>query len=122
MNDETLLTLKDASEILFQGKISPEVLKAEWRKGNLELSKIGRSWFAPVSAFRELVAKCRVEAPARASGSIKREAHGQSLTAEAAAAQASLLMKLDGLKKPSGTTSRRNTRLEIRPRHSSRMS
>ena len=45
LSDETLLTLKDACEIYFGGKITPATLKAEHDRGNLALSKIGRSYF-----------------------------------------------------------------------------
>lgn len=120
MNDDDLMTLKDASEILFGGKVSPTTLKEQWRKGNLDLSKIGRSYFAPVSAFKGLQDKCRVEAPGRASGSISRGAHGQSSTVEAAIAQGSALRKLDELKQHFSSTSKRSTDRPLLKRRLSR--
>ena len=116
---ETLITLKDACEIVFGNRVTPGILKKEWRQGNLDLCKIGRSYFVTLADVRELKTKCRVEAPARASGSIRKEEPGLSSTVEAAAAQDSLLMKLDRLKKPSENTSRRSTRLRTAQRHSS---
>ncbi len=107
--DNELITLKEASEMVFRGKVSPESLKVQWRKGNLDLSKIGRSYFGAVADFKGLKIKCLADPPAQASGLTKDEEPGQSETAEAVAAQESLLQKLDGLKKPSGNTSRRNT-------------
>ena len=117
--DDTLLTLKDACEIFFGGKVKVATLKAEHARGNLAMSKIGRSYWTTIAKLREMEAKCRVEAPARASGSIRNEAHGQSSTAEAVAARDSLMMKLGGLRKPSATTSRRSTSSRTVQRRSS---
>src|SRR5947209_2881279 len=111
MNDDDLITLKDASEILFGGRVSPATLKDQWRKGNLDLSKIGRSYFASVADFKGLKAKCLADRPARASGSIKKEERGPSSTVEAAAARDALMTKLDELKKPSARTLRESTSL-----------
>ena len=119
MNDDTPITLKDACEIHFGGRISVATLKAEHARGNLDMSKIGRAYFTTIGKLREMEAKCRVEVPARASGSIRKEEEpGQSLTDEAAAARDSLLMKLSGLKKPSETISRRSTSSRTAQRHS----
>jgi hypothetical protein len=87
MTDEDLITLKDASEIIFGGRVSPATLKDQWRRGNLDLSKIGRSYFASVADFKGLKTKCLVERPARASGSTRKEEPGLSSTVEAAAAR-----------------------------------
>lgn len=117
--DDTLITLKDACEIFFGGKITVATLKAEHARGNLDMSKIGRAYFTTIGKLKQMEAKCRVEAPAPSSGSIRNEEPGLSSTVEAAAARDSLLMKLDGLKRPSGNTSRRNTSSRIVPRRSS---
>lgn len=117
--DDMLITLKDASEIVFGGRVSPATLKDQWRRGNLDLSKIGRSYFASVADFKGLKTKCLVEAPARASGSIRNEEHGPSSMVGAEAALGSLLMNLDKLKKPSGNTSRRSMSSKTAPRRSS---
>ncbi len=119
MNDDTLITLKEASEIVFGGRVSPATLKDQWRKGNLDLSLIGRSYFASVADFKGLKAKCLAEPPARNSGSIRRAEPGPSSTDESAAARDSLMMKLNSLKKPSGNTSHRNTSLRAAQRRSS---
>ncbi len=116
--DDTPLTLKDACEI-YRGRITVATLKAEHRRGNLDMSKIGRAYFTTPAKLREMFAKCRVEAPARGSGSIRREEPGLSSTVEADAARDSLMMNLDRLKKPSGNTSRRSTSLRIAQHRSS---
>jgi len=119
MTDDDLITLKDASEVIFGGKVSPATLKDQWRRGNLELSKIGRSYFASVADFKGLKTKCLVEAPARDSGSTRSEEPGQSSTVEAVAAQDSLLQTISELRNPLANTSRRNTSSKTAPRRSS---
>src|SRR3954468_5256204 len=113
MQDDELITLQEASQIVFGGRISPASLKAEWRKGHLDLSKIGRSYFAPVGDFKGLHSRCLANRPARASGTIDRETPTPSSTDESGSALASLMMKLDALKSTSANTSPRSTRLKI---------
>jgi hypothetical protein len=119
LTDETLITLKDACEMFFRGRITVAVLKAEHSKGNLEMSKIGRSYFTTLAKLKAMEAKCRVEAPDRDSGSTKSEEHGPSSTAEAAAARDSLMMKLDELKNSSGNTSLQSMSSKTAQRRSS---
>jgi hypothetical protein len=119
IDDAELITLKDASEIIFGGRVSPATLKDQWRRGRLDLSKIGRSYFASVADFKGLKTRCLAEPPARASGSIRKEEPGLSSTVASAAARDSLMTKLNSLKKPSGNTSRRSTLSKTVPRRSS---
>lgn len=114
--DEDLITLKDASLLVFGGRISAATLKDQWHRGNLKLAKIGRSYFASVAEFKGLKTKCLAEPPVRASGSISSEEPGPSSTDEAAAARDSLLLKLEGLKSSSENTSRRSIRLRTAQR------
>ncbi len=107
--DDTLITLKDACEIFFGGKVTVAVLKAEHAKGNLDMSKIGRSYWTTIAKLRDMDAKCRVEAPARNSGSTKAADHGRSLTADPAIAQGSALRTLSRLKESFGNTSKAST-------------
>jgi hypothetical protein len=117
--DDDLITLKDACEVIFGGRVSPATLKDQWRKGNLDLSKIGRSYFASVADFKGLKTKCLADRPARASGSIRKEEHGLSSTAESAAARDSLLTTLNGLRKPSANIRHQSTSLKTAQRRSS---
>ncbi len=107
--EDELITLKDASEIFFGGRVTVATLKAEHAKGHLDISKFGRSYFTTPAKLKAMEAKCHAKPPARSSGSIRSEEPGQSSTVEGVAARDSLLMKLDGLKKPSGNTSRGST-------------
>jgi hypothetical protein len=109
-DDYTLITLKDACEIFFGGRITVATLKAEHARGNLDMSKIGRCYWTTIAKLKDMEQKCRVEAPAQSCGSIKRATPGPSLTDDSAAAQASALAKLQERKRLLGITSRRNTR------------
>lgn len=122
IRDDTLLTLQQACDYGFAGGASPATLKHEWSLGNLELSKIGRSYFTTPAKLKAMEAKCLAEPPARNSGSIRKEERGLSSTVEAAAARDSLMTKLDRLKKPSGNTSRRSTSSKTALRLLSQMS
>lgn len=111
LTDETLLTLKDACEIYFGGKVTPATLKAEHVRGNLALSKIGRAWFTTPADIRIMREKCRVAVEAQGSGRTKSEIPGQSLTAAPDIARESALMTLRGLKQHFRTTSQGSTSL-----------
>ena len=108
--DDTLLTLKDACEIFFRGKVTVATLKAEHARGNLDMSKIGRCYWTTIAKLKEMEARCRVEAPAQSSGSIKSARPGLSSTVESEAAQDAVLLRLSERKKLLGITSRRSTR------------
>lgn len=111
--EDELLTLKDACEIFFRGKVTVATLKAEHARGNLDMSKIGRSYWTTIAKLKEMEEKCRVEAPARASGTTKAVRPGQSLMAAPDIAQGAALRKLDELKAHFGTTSKRNTNRQL---------
>jgi hypothetical protein len=119
LTDDQLLTLEHAAEIFLGDRRRVATLRAEATRGNLAISKIGRSYWTTLGRLKEMDAKCLVEAPARASGSIRTEKPGLSSTVESAAARDSLLMKLNGLKKPSGNTRRQSTSSKTAPRRSS---
>lgn len=110
IRDDTLLTLQQACDYGFAGGASPATLKHEWSLGNLELSKIGRSYFTTPAKLKAMEAKCLAEPPARNSGSIRKEERGLSSTVEAVIAQGSALRKLNELKQHFGTSSRASTR------------
>jgi hypothetical protein len=117
VNDDTLLTLKDACEIYFGGKVTPATLKAEHKEGNLALFKIGRAWFTTPTEIRTMREKCRVEIQAQGSGPTRGAIPGQSSTAAPDIAQDAALMTLKGLKKHFAITSRGSTsRLPVKRR------
>jgi hypothetical protein len=111
------MTLKQAAEEFFGDVRHVSTLRAEIDRGNLVASKIGRAYWTTLPALQDMEAKCRVEAQARNSGSIKTATPGQSLTAEPAIAQGSAQRTLNKLKEHFGTTSRASTsRPKVRTR------
>lgn len=108
-SDDTLITLKDACAIFFGGRVTVATLKAEHARGNLDMSKIGRSYWTTIAKLKEMDQRCRVEAPAQSYGSTKRAIRGPSSMDESEAAQASVLKKLQERKRLLGITSRQNT-------------
>jgi hypothetical protein len=109
LGDDTLLTLKDACEIFFNGAVTPATLKAEHARSNLRLSKIGRAYFTTLADLKAMRDKCLVEAPEQSSGSTGKDKPGPLLTAESEAARDAALRKLNERKKLLGITSRRST-------------
>jgi hypothetical protein len=109
-DEHILITLKDACDIFFGGKISVATLKAEHMRGNLELSKIGRAYFTTPADIKAMREKCRVEVQAPAFGSTRRAERGPSSTDASAAAQDSALKKLRERQQHLRTTSRASTR------------
>lgn len=107
--DDTLITLKDACEIFFGGRVTVATLKAEHARGNLDMSKIGRSYWTTIAKLRQMDQKCRVEAPDRTSGGTKIAKAGPSSTDASEAAQASALDKLQKRRQLLGITARRST-------------
>lgn len=67
---DVYLTLQDACDRFFGGKITPISLRAEAKRGRLHITRVGRTDFVSHSAIRELMAAPREErsrASARAS-------------------------------------------------------
>lgn len=88
-SDDAPLRLKDAVRLAFPcGGMTVSGLRQEHLKGRLKLELIAGKHFVTLAAIREMREQCRVEAPARAYGGIRRENHGPSLTASGVSAQA----------------------------------
>jgi hypothetical protein len=63
------LSLKEVCERVFGGSISVASLKAEHRRGNLEITKIGRAYFTTPADLKAMLAKCRVASRRRFAAS-----------------------------------------------------
>lgn len=79
IRDDDPMTLSEASQYL-RGKVTVSALRAEIRRGNLSVERIGKNLFTTPAAIREMRDKCRVThsrpdciseptVPAKASGS-----------------------------------------------------
>jgi hypothetical protein len=101
LDDDALITLKQACEIGSEGGLTVATLKAEWRRSNLEISKIGRTLFTTRAKLKAMEEKCRVDPPDLDYGSIKRANAGRSATAKLNAAQIAVASRLSEPKKNS---------------------
>ena len=110
IGDDTPLTLMDACLLEFGGSITQATLKAEHRRGNLVIEKIGRRLFTTRANLKAMRTKCRVDLsekdPAYGSSPSEREAMAASnlhaglyATDPSSAARAALQTTLAALKK-----------------------
>jgi hypothetical protein len=58
--DTDPITLVEASKIVLRGIISVSALRAEIRRGNLTVERIGKNLYTTPAAIREMREKCRV--------------------------------------------------------------
>jgi hypothetical protein len=103
--DDEPLTLPEACEIYFRGRVGVPALKAEHARKQLEMWKVGRTWFTTIAKLKAMeTKKCLDEAPAQNSGLTRRVIDGRSVMARASAAQAAVAMRLEQPKKNSRST------------------
>jgi hypothetical protein len=65
---DTPITLKDACKHCFSDAITVATLKAEHKRGNLVIFKIGRQYFTTLAEIKSMLEKCRMETPHRKEG------------------------------------------------------
>jgi hypothetical protein len=98
--DDLPLSLKEVCERVFGGSISVASLKAEYARGNLEISKIGRTYFTTPADLKAMFEKCRVTQPKRVAVPPRGSPNQvkQSDEAQARAACAALRLTVERLK------------------------
>jgi len=109
MNDNQLIPLRKAAEIFLGDARHVATLRAEASRGNLVVSKIGRSYWTTLARLKDMDEKCQGDHQARNSGSTKSDSLSPSSTVDPIIAQGSALRTLDALKKHFGTTSKAST-------------
>lgn len=81
-SDDAPLRLKDAVRLAFPcGGMTVSGLRREHANGRLNLELIAGKQFVTLAAIREMRELCRVEVQGRASGGIRQDNRGPSLTA-----------------------------------------
>jgi hypothetical protein len=106
---DDLLTLKDACELVFDGAFTIATLRAEHRKGNLEIYRIGRRDFTTLRDIQEMKKRCRVARRVPASISTRNAGNGLSETEHLSSALAALSQTTQTLKRNSPNTSAAST-------------
>src|SRR5712671_5364091 len=108
MNENDPITLREAAETFFRGRIKVASLRAERDRGNLTTFRIGRQEFTTNKFIREMI-ECRVARQAQGSGLTRSDSPGLSETARVSSAQAAALETVRMLKSGSQPTSARST-------------
>lgn len=119
IGDDEPLTLSEACETLFRGRIKPATLRAEARRGRLVIERIGRTDFVTASGIREMRRQCRGHRNAPASGleqpdeaepaSSRPKRPGSFLTGDDISPRDALLTRLDARTRRSKVISPTNT-------------
>lgn len=109
VRDDQLLTLEHAAEIFLGDRKRVSTLRAEFARGNLKVSKIGRSYWTTLARLREMDAKCLVEAQGLGSGTTKSARPSPSSTVDPDIARGAALRTLAGLKESFRNTSKCGT-------------
>ena len=109
--DTDPITLREAAAVILRGVVSESALRAEIKRGNLAVERIGKNLFTTPAAIREMRDKCRVMPNHRDSTSEKTETprSGSSATATATDELAALNATVKALKQGSLSTLRKNT-------------
>lgn len=108
--DTDPITLQQACELVFDNAITPAALRAEAKRGNLNMFKVGRRHFTTRHDLKEMQKKCRLDlaekdlvstSKSSAPGmDVSRLPVGSSEMARANSAQAALEMTLQALSGP----------------------
>lgn len=109
--DNDPITLTEASRVVLRGVVSVSALRAEIRRGNLSVERIGKNLYTTASAIREMREKCRVMPNHHDSTSGKTEtaASGSSATTGKTGELAALKATVNALKSNSLSTLRKST-------------
>ena len=67
-DDDFPMTLENACKVEFGGAIKPASLRAEHRRGNLVLEKVGRTHLVTRNAIRDMRRKCQLDPQVRDPG------------------------------------------------------
>lgn len=100
MSDDQPLTLQEACDVFFRGANTPDTLRAEHRRGNLAIRRVGRQDWTTAGAIREMLRICPAQQKVPASGSTQPMGDTSSSTPETSSSElAAAQMIAEGLKK-----------------------
>lgn len=110
--DTDPITLTEASELVLRGAVSVSALRAEVRRGNLAVERIGKNLYTTPEAIREMRTKCRVRPHHQGyiSERTGRETSGSSATTDTTSALDALNQTVRALKGGSLNTSPKSMR------------
>lgn len=88
--DTDPITLREASDLVFKGRVGVSALRTEAQRGKLSIFRIGGRDYTTIRDVREMVEKCRVEKHRPDSTSTRKEISGLSAMARDSSALASI--------------------------------
>jgi hypothetical protein len=109
LDDDEPISLAEACNLFFRGRLTKSSLRTEARKGNLEIIQIANKDFVTKNGIKRMIEKCRKNADQPDYGSDRTAEHGSSRTEPSASAQNALRVRLQQRKQPSPSTSQSNT-------------
>ena len=106
IGDDEPITLDDACQLFFRGKLTKSSLRTEARRGNLELIRIANKDFVTRNGVKRMIEKCRKSESHQGStsGRTAPENHGSSEMAEQISAQDAVRIRLQKRKESSTNT------------------
>ena len=104
MTEDDPITLRDACEVIYKGRIKLSTLRAEAARGRLDIFRLGRTDFTTRKDLREMERRCRAAKQARDCISIRREGNSLSETEQLSSAQDALRRSVLALKGTSRNT------------------
>ncbi|MBF0677835.1 MAG: hypothetical protein IR164_02690 [Devosia sp.] len=66
--DDVLMTLAEACDKVFGGAITPSSLRAEHKRGNLVIIRVGRTQFVTRGGIKDMLSKCQLDPQGRGLG------------------------------------------------------
>ena len=110
--DDDPITLEEASRVVLKGAVTVSTLRAEMRRGNLAVERIGKNLFTTRSELKQMRDRCRVQQSRPDSTSEKTESNpsGSSATGTATDELAVLRATALALKNGSLNTSQKSIR------------
>lgn len=117
VDEDSPITLKRACEVEFAGALTVSSLRAEWKRGNLEVYRIGKRQFTTLRKIREMRERCLDAPKGRGSISTRNGNNGLSEMDRISSARVALSETAKALKSGSQNTSRQSTARRQAQRH-----
>src|SRR5262252_1791582 len=112
MTDNEPITLREAAETFFRGRIKAASLRAARDRGHLRTFKVGRQEFTTYGYLREMI-ECRVARQGHGYGSTKSASSGLSETDRVLSARAAAQETVQMLKSSSKRTLAKSSSLKL---------
>lgn len=110
IGEDEPVTLAEASRVILRGVVTVSALRAEIRRGNLMVERIGKNLYTTPAAIRDMRSKCRVQPNRRDFTCAKTATNtsGSSETPDVTAELAALKASVNSLKSGSLSTLRKS--------------